>query len=102
MMCPNCKCIVPNNVFFCMYCGHKFRRELYRTLPADTVEYYPCMLPPVKNYDKFYLRRQYKTGNFYSGDIAVESTDTEVFLLSLLTVSLLSIVTFLLILLLLI
>lgn len=38
MKCPNCRCFVPQNIYYCMYCGYELSSGTAKTLTVE--EYY--------------------------------------------------------------
>lgn len=35
MKCPNCRCIVPGNMYYCSYCGYEFSTGSAKTLTVE-------------------------------------------------------------------
>ena len=56
MKCPNCRCIVPNNVSRCTYCGYDFMSGSAKTLTIEEAYKF-------KTYDYYYNCENYKTEN---------------------------------------
>ena len=72
MKCPNCRCIVPNNVSRCTYCGYDFMSGSAKTLTIEeaykfkTYDYdYNCdnYADEFYAYDDYYNCENYKTEN---------------------------------------
>ena len=56
MKCPNCRCIVPNNVSRCTYCGYDFMSGSAKTLTNNYADEFYA-------YDDYYNCENYKTEN---------------------------------------
>lgn len=74
MKCPNCRCIVPNNVSRCTYCGYDFMSGSARTLTIEeaynfkTYDYdyiYDNYAEESYAYDDYYNCKNDKTENVF-------------------------------------
>lgn len=65
MKCPNCRCIVPNNVSRCTYCGYDFMSGSAKTLTIEEAYKF-------KTYDYDYNCDNY-ADEFYAYDIIVKT-----------------------------
>ena len=80
MKCPNCRCIVPNNVSRCTYCGYDFMSGSAKTLTIEeaykfkTYDYdYNC-----DDYaDEFYAYDDYNCENYKTENASAYRRETD-------------------------
>lgn len=81
MKCPNCRCIVPNNVDRCTYCGYEFMSGTAKTLTIEeayrfkTYDYYDDCSNEFDTYGDDRVYENYD--NYEVGDVSVYRQETD-------------------------